>query len=69
MKIRIEGLIPLSISAFKKDKLNVHYAGKSVGKITKFIVEESGITAEAEITNKKLISKLMNQNRNKLGEK
>lgn len=61
MKIRIMNLIPQSIESLKKTDMKVRYAGKNVGVIKQFIYTKNGIDAIANITNKKLISKLQNQ--------
>lgn len=58
MKILIKNLIPLSVEINNKDNK------KGVGKIIKFIRTNTGIDAIAEITNKKLINKLKNENSN-----
>jgi hypothetical protein len=63
MKIIIKDLIPISVEAFNKNNKKVRYAGKDVGKIIEFIITDNGIDAIAEITNKKLISKLRNENK------
>ena len=62
MKIIIKNLIPHSISIFKVNDNKVRYTGKIVGKIIEFIETKKGIDVIAEITNKKLICKLRNEN-------
>jgi hypothetical protein len=59
MKIRIINLIPQSIESFKVSGNKIRYARRTVGKILSFEKTTKGIDAIAEITDKKLISKLL----------